>query len=134
MKKPFKLDAYYLVDCSGISQNSATERAGLDTESQVVFYADSKLYYVDDDNDLMVDGSGCGCLMTNEERQAYAKRCDNKFIVGVKYKATNSGKVYIVESTDNGQAVLRPLDGGTSLYVDLKNKNVGDMIPVVGEI
>lgn len=129
MKKPFKLNAYYLVNMGVVGQCNALDDLGLEYNGKAVIFMDASKYCIDVDRDIKVNGEN-SWLLTHNERK-YCKRCDNAFVAGVTYIDSDEVE-YLCKRDDHEFLILLDESDGETYSCD--NYSPKDFTPKVGMI
>lgn len=127
MKKPFKLNAYYLVNMDKVGQCEPLDELGIKPQGKAVIFLDKKTYQLI--GERVHSNDTAECLFTGDERK-YCKRCDNSFVAGVTYIDSN-GEEYLCRKDDSG-LVLVDVEHGHMFFCD--DYSPKEFTPKVGMI
>lgn len=128
MKKPFKLNAYYLVNMGMVDPSAALDDLNLDTSGKAVVHIDPDKYAIVD-RGVHHDEYSCWVFFAGERE--YCKRCDNSFVAGVTY-IDSDGVEYLCKLDDDWVLVLLDESDGEMYFCN--DYSPKDFTPKVGMI
>lgn len=133
MKKPFKLNAYYLVNMYQVDSCDAINELGLEYNGNAVIHINPDIYSLRTNDDfgysVHADSLDCWVLLGTERK--YCKRCDNAFVAGVTYIDSDEVE-YLCKLDDDGVLILLDESDGEMYFCN--DYSPKDFTPKVGMI